>query len=384
MRVLADENIPGLEQALAGVGELRRCAGSRISADDLRDIDVLLVRSVTRVDDKLLRGSPVSFVGSCTTGVDHVDVEGLRQAGITFAHAPGANARSVVEYVLSALCWLALYRGLDLPRCSVGIVGLGHIGSRLYRLLSAAGLQCMGYDPLFDTAGRIPQSFSLEQVLSADIVTLHTPLTRSGAHPTWHLLDDRRLQNLRPGAVIINSCRGSVIDNAALCAQLEQGARLQVVLDVWEGEPAINRALLQHVSLATPHIAGYSYDGKLAGVDRVLRQLFATKGMTAVANRPEVSGSTALSELVGSDQGGATIAAPALNDEWMALCKQMLSIYSIGDDDRSMRQALLCADDPVRAFESLRRNYPIRRESSFYKEAGGSRTRVDVLQSLGS
>ena len=384
LRILADENIPGLEQSLAGLGDLRRCAGGDITADELRAIDVLLVRSVTRVDAQLLRHSSLRFVGSCTTGIDHVDTDALRRAGIAFAHAPGANARSVVEYVFSALCWLALNRQLNLPACSVGIVGLGQIGGRLYRMLSAAGLRCMAYDPFVSAGGDVRQVSSLEQVLQADVVTLHTPLTRAGAHPTWHMLDAQRLRQLRPDTVLINSCRGAVVDNAALCAQLGQGERLHVVLDVWEGEPLINRDLLLRVALGTPHIAGYSYDGKVAGVAMVLRQLFAALNMAAPVALEQ---STTKSMASGVPLPGEAIDAfsrlassAPVDSEWRALCAQMLAIYDVERDDRKLREAVLDAADPGTAFTTLRRDYPVRREASYYRSADGAWPRIDELQ----
>ena len=370
MKILIDENIPGLASRLRALGEVRTSPGRAIAASDLREVDVLLVRSVTRVDRALLQGSAVSFVGSCTAGVDHIDQAWLRDAGIAFAYAPGANARSVVEYVLSALCWLSVNQRFGLAGKTVGIVGLGNIGGRLYQVLQGLGVHCIGYDPFVDAGEGVVQVASLEQALAADVVTLHTPLSRGGGCPTWHMLDATRLSTLRRGALLINSSRGGVVDNVALQRVLEERPDLNVVLDAWEGEPNINPALLQRAVLATPHIAGYSYDGKLCGAEAVYGALLRWMG-----RRAETGGQVA-------DRGETLpMSAPPATGRWEYLCRLMLSVYDISQDDRRMREALGSAAEPGKAFESLRRDYPRRRELSHYSLCDGSRNPLDVLLS---
>ena len=360
MILFADENIPECERYFADHGELRRGPGRSLAAADLGDVDVLLVRSVTRVDRALLEGSGVRFVGSCTAGIDHIDRAYLDAAGIAFAHAPGANARSVVEYVWAALGHLVSARGLDLDHAVVGVVGLGHIGLRLYRLLRTLGLACVAFDPLLAGGPREGRLASLDALLAqADVITLHTPLSRGGPFPTWHMLDAARLAALRPDATLINTSRGAVIDNRALAQALSSRPDLTAVLDVWEREPEIAPELLGRVALATPHIAGYSYDGKVQGtrmVGSALRRWLALPPLAAA-------------ECGGGVEQRDRRSGPG---EWRALLAAMPGIYDIAADDRRMRVALQQATDRVQAFERLRRDYPVRREASFYRSDSGA------------
>jgi erythronate-4-phosphate dehydrogenase len=267
--IVADENIPDVRAAFGALGEIRTLPGRALRRRDLDGADVLLVRSVTRVDRALLEGSAVAFVGSATIGTDHLDLDYLRQRGIAVANAPGSNAAAVVDYVLSSFCALdGVLEGL-LDGGVVGIIGLGNVGGRLLRRLRGLGIRCVGYDPLLAPRADLPLC-DLEAVLGADVICCHTPLTTGGPHPTRHLLDEARLRGLRRGALLLNAGRGAVIDNAALLRVLRERPDLRAVLDVWEGEPAIDRRLLQRAAIGTPHIAGYSWDGKLAGMRMIL------------------------------------------------------------------------------------------------------------------
>lgn len=346
MNILLDENIPGAEHHFSSLGTLRKIAGRQITAAQLADTDVLLVRSVTPVDSELLQNSSVRFVGSCTSGIDHIDRAYLSAAGIGFAHAPGANAYSVVEYVLSALCSLSRRYDRVSPAMSVGIVGLGHVGEALYRVLEACGFSCRGHDPLRADAAAFANLCSLEEALAADIVTLHTPLTREGPNATFQLLDAARLHNLAAGSVLINSARGDVVDNQALKSLLQQRKDIAVVLDVWQGEPAIDRDLLQLVDLATPHIAGYSYEGKLRGTAMVHRALCDYLGMGESAPTVDMAEREPIQHM----------------RNWHELCERMLATYNVEDDDARMREAISASRDRGQAFEELRRNYPRRHE----------------------
>jgi erythronate-4-phosphate dehydrogenase len=357
MKLVIDENIPAAAAVFGGFGELCLLPAREITSSTLRNADVLLVRSVTRVDRDLLDGSPVRFVGSCTAGVDHVDQQYLAQANIGFAHAPGANARSVVEYVFSALCRLAVDQGRVKPGMSVAIFGLGNVGGRLYKVLEACGFRCVGYDPFLVHGLGMKLASDPKQLLQADIITLHTPLTRDTAHPTYHLLGSAELASLPRNAVLINSSRGAVVDNNALVRLLPRRRDLAVVLDVWENEPSIDLALMDLVTLATPHIAGYSYDGKLLGAKLVARQLGNWLGGA------QGNGDIQVAEPEGLPLAGS----------WSRLCQSMLGVYDIAADDRRMRTALGAPCDHGTAFEHLRRDYPIRREVRF---ASGDSTAV--------
>ena len=271
MKIVADENIPCVAEAFASLGEVTLCPGRSMRAADVRDADILLVRSVTRVGPELLEGSRVRFVGSATIGFDHVDRDYLQERGIGFATAPGSNATSAAEYVVSALLVLAERKGFELAGRRVGIVGCGNVGSRVRDRLTALGMQCLVNDPPLKAQGGHDDYVGLDDILDADVITFHVPFTREGDWPTWHLADRAFLERLKRGAVLVNTARGAVVDNAALDALLAARDDLTVVLDVWEGEPAISEALLQKVDIGTPHIAGYSLDGKLRGTDMIYR-----------------------------------------------------------------------------------------------------------------
>lgn len=262
MKLLIDKHIAQADTAFLPLGEVIKFDSPVPAPSQLRDCDILLTRSVTRVDADLLHDSRVQFVGTATSGVDHVDLEYLTEQGIRFVAAPGSNARPVAEYVLSALCVLLEQRGLSFPDISVGIIGYGHVGSTLHGLLEVLGARCLLNDPPLAAAGHAADFRSLGEVLQADVVTLHVPLTHSGDWPTWQLLDAERLGRLRPGTILINTARGGVVDESAL-KSIQPQRDLDVVLDVWMQEPAIDVELLKQTALATPHIAGYSLDARL-------------------------------------------------------------------------------------------------------------------------
>lgn len=344
--------MPRVRDWFAPLGDVRVLPGRTLAAADVREADVLLVRSVTRVDRALLDGSRVQFVGTATIGTDHLDLDWLRSAGITVASAPGCNAQSVVEYVLSALCVTNdLLESLQGRRSRVGIVGLGNVGGRLARRLSALGIDVIGCDPL--VAESVIPRRALDEVLAADVVCLHTPLTRGGDHPTWHLLDAARIAALRPGTLLLNAGRGDVVDTAALLQRLRRAADLDVVLDVWEGEPAINIDLLERLRLGSPHIAGYSQDGKLAGTRMVLE---------ACCRHFELQ----LPQLDDAEVRPRLQLDAAL-DEVALLRSAVLQAYDIRADDTRMRAALRDDDVSGAAFDALRRHYPVRRELAAFE-----------------
>jgi len=353
MRIIADENIPCVAKAFASLGEVTLLPGRGMTAAQVRDADILLVRSVTRVDARLLAGSNVQYVGSATIGFDHVDRANLQQQGIGFSTAPGSNATSAAEYVVSALLALAARQGLDPAGKTVGIIGCGNVGSRVRQKLSALGMECLVNDPPLQAEGGQGDFVDLDTALQADVVTLHVPYTREGSYPTHHLADAAFLARLRPGAVFINTARGAVADNAALDRLLENRSDLSVVLDVWEGEPDISLSLLEKVQLGTPHIAGYSLDGKLRGTEMIYRAVCAHFGQpvqwTAADDLP-AGLSLDLRELR---------AVPLLTQ----LQTAVFACYDIRRDDAGLRElALLPAPERPGRFDRLRKEYPVRRE----------------------
>lgn len=353
MLIVADENIPLLDAFFAGFGEIRRVPGRGIDRAMVAQADVLLVRSVSQVNRALLEGSNVRFVGTCTIGTDHLDLEYFAQAGIRWASAPGCNARGVVDYVLGSLMTLAEIEGADLGQRTFGVVGAGQVGGRLINVLKGLGWAVKVCDPPRQVAEGADY-VSLEQIIEqCDVISLHTPLTRDGEQPTWHLFDEQRLNRLRPGTWLINAARGPVIDNVALRNVLLEREDLQAVLDVWEQEPMVDVDLADLCVIATPHIAGYSLDGRQRGTAQIYEAL------CDFLQRPaEVS----LADLLPRPWlGGVTLDA-ATDPAWAlaALCR---SVYDPRRDDADFRRSLVGTVTEQRAaFDALRKHYPPRRE----------------------
>lgn len=353
MLIVADENIPLVDAFFQGFGEIRRLPGRTLSAEAVRDADVLLVRSVTAVNRALLEGSKVRFVGTCTIGTDHLDLPWLEASGIHWASAPGCNAHGVVDYVLGSLFTLAELDGVALPERRYGIVGAGQVGGRLAAVLRGLGWDVRVCDPPRQAAEG-GDYCSLEEIIEqCDVISLHTPLTRTGPCPTWHLFDRERLERLRPGAWLINAARGPVVGNEALKAVLLARDDLQAVLDVWEQEPAVDLALADLCVLATPHIAGYSLEGRQRGTAAIYQALCAWQGVPAQVSLDALLPSPAL----------ASITLDGRADPAWALAMLCRAVYDPRSDDAAFRRSL--SDDPARqraAFDALRKAYPPRRE----------------------
>jgi erythronate-4-phosphate dehydrogenase len=360
LHILADENIPFAEEAFGALGEVRLMPGRAIKAEAAREADVLLVRSVTPVGPALLDDADVQFVGSATAGRDHVDVGFLRERGISFAHAPGSNATSVVEYVLAALLRLAVRRGEPLRGKTVGVVGVGAVGGRLARRLPSFGARVLRNDPPRVEREGEEGFASLRAVLhESDVVTLHTPLTVEGAHPTHHLIGPSELNQMKDSAWLVNAARGAVVSGDALRAALRTGKIAAAVVDAWENEPTPDLELLRRVSLATPHVAGYSFDGKVAGTVMLHRALCEHLGAEPSWDHEAVLAPDVPLDLAPSDP--ALPEADALN--WLA--RQM---YDVGADDERLR-GLTERPESVHGvyFSELRKTYPRRRAFGRYR-----------------
>ena len=377
MQIVADENIPLLDEFFAGFGEIRRMPGRAIDAAAVADAELLLVRSVTRVDRALLDGSAVRFVGTCTIGTDHLDLDYFARAGIGWASAPGCNARGVVDYVLGSLLLLAEQQGVELATRAYGVVGAGEVGGRLVDVLRGLGWRVLVCDPPRQLAEG-GDFVSLEQVLAeCDVLSLHTPLERAGAQRTHHLLDARRLARLKPGAWLINASRGAVVDNSALRELLERRGDLQVVLDVWEGEPQVDVGLAGLCRLATPHIAGYSLDGKLRGTAQIYSAVCAHLGCTPTVSLDELMPAPWLTEL----------SLEAAADPAWALATVCRAVYDPRRDDADFRRSLRGDTANQRAaFDALRKHYPMRREIDglSVKLQGDAPQLVQMIKALGA
>jgi erythronate-4-phosphate dehydrogenase len=353
MRILADENIPLVDAFFAEHGDIRRMPGRSINKAALEQSEVLLVRSVTRVDRELLEGSTVRFVGTCTIGTDHLDLDYFEEAGIDWASAPGCNARGVVDYVLGSLLALAEGEGVGLEDRRYGVVGAGEVGGRLVEVLRGLGWDVRVCDPPRQ-AREVGEFVDLDEILTeCDVISLHTPLTLDGEHPTFHLLDRARLEQLRPGAWLINAARGAVVDNVALREELARRPDIQAVLDVWEGEPQVDVALAELCWIATPHIAGYSLDGKLRGTAQIYHAFCASKGLEPTV---ELAALMPVASLCGLSFDAS--AKPA--DMLATICR---AVYDPRRDDAAFRRSLSESEDQRRIdFDRLRKQYPPRRE----------------------
>ncbi|MFP4057150.1 MAG: 4-phosphoerythronate dehydrogenase [Candidatus Brocadiia bacterium] len=352
MRILADENIPFAREAFATLGDVELVRGRELGAEALRDCDLLVVRSVTRVDEGLLGGSRVRFVGTATIGTDHVDLDFLRRQGIAFASAPGSNANSVAEYVVAALLVLARRGGTALEGKSIGVVGVGNVGSRVVAKCQALGMKVLENDPPLARQSGDPRFLPLDALLEADFLTLHVPLTREGEDATYHLADERLLARMRPDARLLNTSRGAVADGSALARAIDAGAVGGAVLDVWEGEPAIDVGLLGRVALGTPHIAGYSFDGKVAATEMVYRAACEALGAEATWSAGPA--------MPPPEHPRIELACRGRSEEDVAR-EAVLTVYDIEADDRALR-GVAGADDVAGCFDRLRKTYRQRRE----------------------
>ncbi len=347
IRIVADDKVPFLEGALENVARIDFLTGSRISAADVKDADVLVTRTRTKCDRELLEGSAVKLIASATIGIDHIDQEFCSSAGIKWINAPGCNSSSVEQYVISALLFLATSRKLDLSRLTLGVVGVGNVGSKVVRSAEALGMRVIRNDPPRMRAEGARDYMELKELQEkADIITLHVPLKRGGRDNTYHLVDRQFLNRIKKGAVLINTSRGPVVDESSLMESLETGKLSDVVLDVFENEPEINPDLLKAITLATPHIAGYSKDGKANGTTVAVRAIsnFFNLGMDQwKPTRIPLPDNT---ELHGDASGSSRLEL---------LWEIYRQTYDITSDDRRLR------NDPG-SFEDLRGDYPVRRE----------------------
>ena len=378
MRIVADENIPLVNAFFGHMGEVVCLPGRTMTAADVRDADALIVRSVTKVNPALLDGSKVKFVGTCTIGVDHLDQTYLDAHGIHWSSAPGCNANSVVEFVYAALC----HQDINWLPVKFGIIGCGNVGGLLYKRLKAQGVDVRCYDPNL-TLAQNPDLTSLEEVLACDVISMHTPLVTTGAHPSFHLLGRKELLQLKPGAVLINCGRGPVINNQALLDVLTERNDLRVVLDVWEPEPDISLELLNHVLLGSPHIAGYSYDGKLNGTEMIYQALCRH------LDKSPQSSLTALVPPLANNQLRIDKNIDKHNNIFNIAKELIRQVYDIAADDARLRalatQAFAGEVVFGEGFDSLRKHYPVRREFHNYQVHLESITETDKkwLQVLG-
>lgn len=353
MKIIVDKDIPFVEEYFSVLGDVEKIDGRLIKTNTVKHADVLIVRSITTVNKSLLHKSSVRYVATVTSGADHIDKYYLDVNGIGFGSAPGSNARSVAEYVLSSLFALMDQVGVDVTQKTVGIIGCGHVGSQVRQFFKILGLECLTYDPPLKDATADDQYCELADVLSADIISLHVPLVQAGAYPTWRMIDDDFLRQLKSDVVLINTSRGDVIDERALLNFLDSNRQASVVLDVWSGEPEINVDLLSRVYIGTAHIAGYSMDAKLLATRTVFKQ---------VCEYFRTDYDIALTKTF-YDMDISVISISDYDDEIDVIQMAILTSFDVRTDSGGFKQVLdIGRQQRGMFFDELRSNYRSRRE----------------------
>lgn len=358
MKIICATNMPYAAEAFRTLGDVTVLEPHAITPERVRDADLLAIRSTTRINRALLEGSRVRFVGTATIGYDHMDVAYLDRAGITWCAAPGCNANSVSEYLVAALLCLGRRHGLMLAGTTLGVIGVGNVGSQVVHKAEALGMRVLQNDPPRHDASGDPVFRPLDSVLAdSDIVTLHVPVTKTGPYPTVRMADRRFFEQMKPGAVVINTARGGVMDSDALLAAMSRGIVSHAVLDTWEGEPGFRPDVLAKADLGTPHIAGHSFEGKVMGTVMVYREACRFLGVRPTWT-PDALLPPPLVPEIRLD--------PLDRPEEVVLGDVVRRVYDIEADDRRLRE-IAERDSRGRSegFEQLRTNYPIRREFRF-------------------
>lgn len=355
MKIIADENIPYLREFFSNIGDIETYPGRDITSDCLQDADILLVRSITPVNEILLDGTSVQFVGTVSAGINHVDTDYLQSQKIHFSNAMGANANAVAEYVFAAIFspLLDLDFSLRKPQ-TLGIIGVGAIGSRVAMYAERFGFTVLRNDPIKATQSTPSLLYTdLKTVLTqSDIVTLHVPLTTAStsAYPTRYLIGEKELSLLKKNAILINMARGGIVQESALKKALDRNLIEGAVIDVWENEPAIDTRLLEKVTIATPHVAGHSIDGKAAGVRMIYKDLCRFLHIS-----PKIPGAWLPSEIEQTTN----------SKEISNLINRIKKAAQIEEDDHLLRQILTLPPKNHSAyFDHIRNTYRIRKEAN--------------------
>ena len=381
MQFVVDEEIPLGREAFSHLGSVTLLPGRAMTREALREAHALIVRSVTKVDATLLADTTVQFVGTATTGVEHIDREYLAARDIGFAAALGCNANAVAEYVLTALLVTAHTKGLVLSGKTLGIIGVGRIGSLVAAKAPALGLRTLLHDPPLARATGDQRYRPLSEILQADFVTLHVPLTLDGPDATFHLIGAGELTHMATSSILINTARGEVVDNDALLEALTRGTIGGAVMDVWEREPSINWDLLNHVTLGTPHVAGYSSDAKINGTVMLYHACCRFWGMKPAWTPPPDLPATLAPATV------PHVAVDATGKDFQSLAHEIATTLCDLPGDHAWMRDVLPVPEPLRpqAFDQLRRDYPHRREfaASPISITGGNRNLFARLQTLG-
>lgn len=357
MKIVADQNIPQVKSAFSALGHVELLPGREITRDHLHDCQCLLVRTVTTIDKNLLHDTPVQFIGSATIGTDHVDLDYLQQQGITFSNAAGCNAEAAAEYVISGIFALSQQKNVDPFTRKAGIIGCGNVGSNLLKKLQTLGIEVLVCDPPKAEQGdKTIDYVDFDTIVNeCDLISLHVPLTHKGRHPTHHLLNQRSLSQLKKDCLLINAARGPVIDNQALSRVITQRHDLITFLDTWENEPSLSRSLLEKVDLATPHIAGYSVEGRLRSTQMIF---------DAACRHFDNSNHWKMSDQLSQPETIGRIEACDSLDFWQQLFQKH---HDIWQDNLTLKNTSELSDSNfAQHFDSLRKVYPNRLEYDRY------------------
>lgn len=369
MKILADQNMPLVEEYFADLGSVTRFDGRNAKPEQIEDVDILLTRSVTKVNAELLQyAKKLKFVGTATIGIDHIDTELLDHKGIAFSSAPGCNAIAVAEYVISALYAYAQETSTSLQGKTLGIVGVGNIGQCLREKLQGSGINLLLCDPIKFENGELAEHVELDDLLAqSDIVSFHVPLVKTGKHKTLHLIDSARIAKLKDNMLVINACRGEVIDNQALLESMQAGKQLDLVLDVWENEPNILTELLPYVRYSSVHIAGHTLEGKARGTQMLYQKVCelldipAEKQLSDFLPKPVITEVTLQDNFTQDDLG-----------------RLVHLVYDLRRDDGILRKSL-----SEKGFDHLRKSYPVRREFSTVTVKNNGSQFAEQLATLG-
>ena len=371
MKIVCDNKIPFLKGVLEPYADVVYLPGKETTADVVQDADALITRTRTACNEALLKGSLVQVIATATIGFDHIDTAWCEAHGIIWENAPGCNSGSVQQYIASVLVTLAERYGFELADKTLGVVGVGNVGRKVAAIARTLGMKVLLNDP--PRARREgPEAFvSLDEICAqSDIITVHVPLSKEGEDATWHLFDEARLATLRPDQVLINSSRGPVVDNRALKAVLEKGGLKAAVLDVWEGEPELDPALVSLLAISTPHIAGYSADGKANGTTAAVRSVARTLGLPLT---------TWSAEGIPAPPQALDFTVEAAGKSLQnVLTEAVLHTYDVSEDSERLRADLSL-------FEKLRGDYPVRREFAAFtlRLQDGTPEMADRLTQIG-
>lgn len=358
MKILADENIPHVKELFSEFAKIVTCEGRSITADKLADVDILLVRSITKINKELLEGTAVRFVGTATIGVDHIDTDYLKHQNITYTNAPGCNSIAVAEYVLSGLLVVAEKHDIDLRISKVGIVGAGNVGTAVSKRLDIMGIPYVLYDPPLQQSGDKRKMVDEKELSTCEFMTFHVPLTteQESQWPTNQMVDASFLNKMTKLKYLINTSRGHVINGKALKNWLDTDTQHQAIIDVWENEPFIDRELVEKCFLSTPHIAGHTREGKTRGTLMMYH---------AFCQHFEKEDKLIDDTFLKRDLPKDIIHLKQEQSYMRALASAVWQVYDIRDDDKALRGGL--NKDMTKHFDRLRKGYKVRREFTAHR-----------------